>query len=311
MISHKAELEKHAIKDFINELDSKILKRPANGESNKYMGIKDSIALMGISEKEFKNLVINGSLKPCFIWDGLLEIKRILNVYEYNNLFFGESFGNGNEPDEIVNGYVRFTGYVTPFESAPYLNDLWEGKSKKIMVKSLFLIENLTSDSRPYLLSKYDETLKKVHSKNEPFFKDQVFKIYQGTENNYIEVEDCVFLEHDIVQIIEKKEKIKVELEDNKRNKSYNGKELFAMIVPSVIRYIRERDQIKDKPQQDDGVGGLKKAVEDYLKNDESLKFLINNFKKNWQTVINEKKEGQGKSILDKIFEEKIGNTKI
>ena len=54
MISHKAELEKHAIKDFINELDSKILKRPANGESNKYMGIKDSIALMGISEKSLK-----------------------------------------------------------------------------------------------------------------------------------------------------------------------------------------------------------------------------------------------------------------
>ncbi|MDC4765077.1 hypothetical protein NQ808_18115, partial [Acinetobacter baumannii] len=91
----------------------------------------------------------------------------------------------------------------------------------------------------------------------------------------------------------------------------YSDKELFAMIVPSVIRYIRERDQIKVKPQQNDGVSGLRKAVKDYLEDDESLKFLTSNFKKNWQTVINEEKEGQGKSILDKIFEEEIRNTKV
>ncbi|AXJ89589.1 hypothetical protein DKP84_01605 [Acinetobacter pittii] len=83
------------------------------------------------------------------------------------------------------------------------------------------------------------------------------------------------------------------------------------MIVPTAIRYIRLRDKIVDKPRQDDGVAGLRKAVEDYLKGDESLKFLMSNFKKNWQTVINGKKEGQGKSILDKIFEEDIRNTKV
>ena len=54
------------------------------------------------------------------------------------------------------------------------------------------MIENLTSDSRPYLLSKYDETLKKYILKMN-LFQRSSFKIYQGTENNYIEVEDCVF----------------------------------------------------------------------------------------------------------------------
>ncbi|AXJ89588.1 hypothetical protein DKP84_01600 [Acinetobacter pittii] len=100
-----------------------------------------------------------------------MQLKRTLNIYEYNDLFYGESFGNGNEPDETVNGYTRFTGYVSPVESAPYFNDLWEGKSKKIVVESLLLIENLTLDSQTYLLPKHGEVLKKVHFKKEVFSK--------------------------------------------------------------------------------------------------------------------------------------------
>lgn len=314
MTNHKAELEKHGTNELIDkivvDLESKILRYPANEERNKYLSIEKSITLISIPKHEFKRLVVDGFLKPYFLWDGELAVKRTLNIYEYNDLFYGESFGNGNEPNETVNGYTRFTGYVSPVESAPYFNDLWEGKSKKIVVESVLLIENLTLDSQTYLLPKHGEALKKVHFKKEVFFKDQVYKVYKGTENNYIDIEDCVFLKDDIIQIIENNKEIKNELEGNERNK-YSGKELFTMIVPSIIRYIRERDQIKDKPQQDDGVGGLKKAVEDYIKGDESLKFLTSNFKKNWQTVINEKKEGQGKSILDKIFEEEIRNTKV
>jgi len=314
MTDHKAELEKHGTNELIDkivdDLESKILRYPANEERNKYLSIEKSITLMSIPKHEFKRLVVDGFLKPYFLWDGELAVKRTLNIYEYNDLFYGESFGNGNELNEIVNGYVRFTGYVSPVESSPYLNDLWEGKSKKIMVKSLSLIENLTLDSQTYLLPKHGEALKKVHFKKEVFFKDQVYKVYQGTENNYIDIEDCVFLKDDLIQIIENNKEIKKELEGNKRKK-YSDKELFTMIVPIVIRYIRERDQIKDKPQQDDGVGGLKEAVKDYLEGDESLKFLMSNFKKNWQTVINGKKEGQGKIILDEIFEEDIRNTKV
>lgn len=138
----------------------------------------------------------------------------------------------------------------------------------------------------------------------------EIYTIYSASPNQELKVEDCKFLKGDIFQVVKKNKEIEVELKDNERKK-YSDKELFAMIVPSVIRYIRERDQIKVKPQQNDGVSGLRKAVKDYLEDDESLKFLTSNFKKNWQTVINEEKEGQGKSILDKIFEEEIRNTKV
>ncbi|MCL8351486.1 hypothetical protein M9Y34_13750, partial [Acinetobacter baumannii] len=68
-------------------------------------------------------------------------------------------------------------------------------------------------------------------------------------------------------QVIRNNNEIEIELKDIERI-SYSGKELCTISVPSIIRYIRERDQIKDKPQQDDGVGGLKKAVEDYIERD-------------------------------------------
>ncbi|KYQ85257.1 hypothetical protein AWW72_05665 [Acinetobacter sp. NRRL B-65365] len=293
-----------------------------NSEKDKYLGINDCIEQLKISKSDFAELIIQNSLEPKFHWSGYLETQMTISLLEYTRFFDSKKLKNCSieEWEDIststekvtLDGYVNFEGYISITGAEYFVVELLKsGASKKICINDIYLIDDLTRDSFVILIDHKQKLSKKVRSCKKELNSSEIYTIYSGSPNQELKVEDCKFLKDDIFQIIENYKEIEMELEDNKRNKSYSGKELFGMIVPSVIRYIRERDQIKVKPQQDDGVGGLKKAVEEYLEGDESLKFLIRNFKKNWQTVINGKKEGQGKSILDKIFEEEIRNTKV
>ena len=110
------------------------------------------------------------------------------------------------------------------------------------------------------------------------FLKSQVFKFKEDIEN--------------IVEgSIGKKKKI-------------SDKELFKLIIPTVIRYMRLKNH-REKPNQMSGdKEGIKKDVFEYVTQDISLNFLVSNFNNNWQKVINSIDEGQ--SIIDKIFEEDI-----
>jgi len=298
----------------MNDVKSKAEISPDN-EKDKYLGINDCIEYLRISKSEFAELIIQNSLEPKFLWAGYLETQMTLSLFEYTKLFYKklntcslEEFEEISESTEkvILDGYVNFEGYIS-ITGAKYslMAFLKTEASKKLSIKDMCITANFTRDSVVTLIDHKQAPSKEAKYCKKELDNNEIYTIYKDSPNQELKVEDCKFLKEDVVQVIKKNKEIEIELEDNKRNKSYNGKELFAMIVPSIIRYIRERDQIKDKPQQDDGVVGLKKAVEDYLKGDESLKFLTSNFRKNWQTVINGKKEGQGKSILDKIFEEK------
>lgn len=292
-----------------------------HSEKDKYLNINDCIEQLKISKSDFANLIIQNSLEPKFHWSGYLETQMTISLLEYTRLFDSKKLKTCSieEWEDIsistekftLDGYVNFEGYISIIGAEYFVVELLKsGASKKLCINDIYLIDDLTRDSVVILIDHKQKLSKKVRSCKKELNSSEIYTIYSGSPNQELKVEDCKFLREDIYQIIENNKEIKNELEDNNRNK-YNGKELFAMIVPSVIRYIRERDQIKDKPQQEDGVGGLKEEVKDYLKGDESLKFLTSNFKKNWQTVINGKKEGQGKSILDKIFEEEIRNTKV
>lgn len=305
----------------MNDVKSKAEISP-NYEKDKYLGINDCIEYLRISKSEFAELIIQNSLEPKFLWAGYLETQMTISLLEYTRLFDSKKLKTCSieEWEDIsistekftLDGYVNFEGYISITGAEYFIVELLKtGALKKLSIKDICITANFTRDSVVTLINHRQASFKEAEYCKKELNNNEIYTIYTDSPNQEIKVEDCKFLKEDIVQVIKKNKEIESELEDNKRNKSYNGKELFAMIVPSIIRYIRERDQIKDKPQQDDGVGGLKKAVEDYLKGDESLKFLTSNFKKNWQTVINEKKEGQGKSILDKIFEEEIRNTKV
>ncbi|NAR57652.1 hypothetical protein [Acinetobacter haemolyticus] len=301
------------------ELKTEIL---SNSEKDKYLNINDCIEQLKISKSDFADLIIQNSLEPKFHWSGYLETQMTISLLEYTRLFDSkkldicslEEFEDISESTEkvILDGYVNFEGYISIKRAEYFVVELLKsGESKKLSIKDMRIAVNFTRDSVVTLINHKQTLSKEAEYGRKELNNNEIYTIYSGSPNQELKVEDCKFLREDVYQIIENNKEIEIELEDNKKNKSYNGKELFEMIVPIAIRYIRERNQIKDKPQQDDGVGGLKKAVEGYLNGDESLKFLTRNFKKNWQTVINEKKEGQGKSILDKIFEEDIGNTKV
>ncbi|MDS7930893.1 hypothetical protein RMB13_15730 [Acinetobacter sp. V102_4] len=292
-----------------------------NSEKDKYLNINDCIEQLKISKSDFAELIIQNSLEPKFHWSGYLETQMTISLLEYTRLFDSKKLKTCSidEWEDIsistekftLDGYVNFEGYISIKRAEYFVVELLKsGESKKLSIKDMCITANFTRDSVVTLIDHKQALSKEAEYGKKELNNNEIYTIYSGSPSQELKVEDCKFLKEDIFQVIKKNREIEIELKDNERNK-YSGKELFTMIVPSIIRYIRERDQIKDKPQQDDGVGGLKKAVEDYIEGDESLKFLTSNFKKNWQTVINEKKEGQGKSILDKIFEEEIRNTKV
>ncbi|MCW1520473.1 hypothetical protein [Acinetobacter baumannii] len=304
----------------MNDVKSKAEISPDN-EKDKYLGINDCIEYLRISKSEFAELIIQNSLEPKFHWSGYLETQMTISLFEYTRLFDSKKMKTCSieEWEDIsistekftLDGYINFEGYISITGAEYFVMELLKsGASKKLCINDIYLIDDLTRDSVVTLLDHKQKLSKKIRSRKKELNSSEIYTIYSGSPNQELNVEDCKFLKEEIFQVIKKNKEIEIEIKDNERNK-YSGKELFTMIVPSIIRYIRERDQIKDKPQQDDGVGGLKKAVEDYIERDESLKFLTSNFKKNWQTVINGKKGVQGKSILDKIFEEEIRNTKV
>lgn len=214
MIDDKAELEKHGTNELIDkivdDLESKILRYPENGEKNDYLSFDESIKLLGIPPYKFNDLIVRGSLKPCFPWSGFLEVKRKISVYEYRKLFYSDSSGDDfannfiEEPNVLVRAYVNFNGYVRPVESAHYLNAILVGESKKIAIEDVYLIENLTFNSVAHIIGNHSEAPKKVIGKNELFIKHQAYKIYQGIDNNDIDIKSNIFLKNDIEQIIEK-----------------------------------------------------------------------------------------------------------
>ncbi|WP_157809284.1 helix-turn-helix transcriptional regulator [Acinetobacter haemolyticus] len=221
MTDHKAELEEYGTNEFIANFDSKILRYPENGEKNDYLSFEESIKLLDTPPYKFNDLIVGGNLKPCFPWSGYLEVKRKLSVYEYRQLFYsdlsGGDFANNfiEEPDVLVGAYVNFNGYVRPVESAHYLNAILVGESKKIAIENVYLIENLTLDSVIHIMGNYGESPKKLLGKKELFSKDQAYKIYQGVDNNDIDIKSYVFLKDDIEQIVEKNKEKKTIKKNN------------------------------------------------------------------------------------------------
>ncbi|HAV5371345.1 MULTISPECIES: helix-turn-helix transcriptional regulator [Acinetobacter calcoaceticus/baumannii complex] len=209
------------IEKFIADFDSKILRYPENGEKNDYLNFEESIKLLDTPPYKFNDLVVRGSLKPCFPWSGYLEVKRKISVYEYSKLFYSDSSGDDfvnnfiEEPDVLVRAYVNFNGYVRPVESAHYLNAILIGESKKIVIENVYLIENLTLDSIVHLMGNHGEPPKKVLGKKELFCRDQAYKIYEAENNNYIDIKSYVFLKDDIEQIIEKNKEKKTIKKNN------------------------------------------------------------------------------------------------
>ncbi|MFX9770692.1 hypothetical protein ABTP27_05220 [Acinetobacter baumannii] len=221
MADYKEQLEQQDtnkfIEKFIADFDSKILRYPENGEKNDYLSFEESIKLLDTPPYKFNDLIISGSLKPCFPWSGFLEVKRKISVYEYRKLFYSDSssddFANNfiEEPDVLVRAYVNFNGYVRPVESAHYLNAILVGESKKIAIEDVYLIENLTLDSMVHLMGNHGEPPKKVLGKKELFCRDQAYKIYEAENNNYIDIKSYVFLKDDIQQLIGKNQNIEVD----------------------------------------------------------------------------------------------------
>ncbi|MCH2071185.1 hypothetical protein [Acinetobacter pittii] len=221
MADYKEQLEQQDtnkfIEKFIADFDSKILKYPENGEKNDYLSFEESIKLLDTPPYKFNDLIISGSLKPCFPWSGFLEVKRKISVYEYRKLFYSDSSGDDfannfiEEPDVLVRAYVNFNGYVRPVESAHYLNAILVGESKKIAIEDVYLIENLTLDSMVHLMGNHGEPPKKVLGKKELFCRDQAYKIYEAENNNYIDIKSYVFLKDDIQQLIGKNQNIEVD----------------------------------------------------------------------------------------------------
>ncbi len=220
MADYKEQLEQKDTNEFIEKLiadfDSKILRYPENGEKNDYLSFDESIKLLGIPPYKFNDLIVGGSLKPCFPWSGFLEVKRKISVYEYRKLFYSDSSGDDfannfiEEPDVLVRAYVNFNGYVRPVESAHYLNAILVGESKKIAIEDVYLIENLTFDPVAHIIGNHGEAPKKVIGKNELFCKDHEYKIYQGVDNNDIDIKSYVFLKDDIEQFVKKSQKIEI-----------------------------------------------------------------------------------------------------
>ncbi|NUG13465.1 hypothetical protein HUN13_18015, partial [Acinetobacter seifertii] len=127
---------------------------------------------------------------------------------DYSNDDFNDPFDG--EPDVLVKGYVNFNGYVRPTESGQYQNAVMIDEFKKIAIENVYLIENLTLDSMVHLMGLHGEGPQKVLGKKELFCKDQAYKIYQGVDNNYIDIKSYVFLKDDIEQFVKKSQKIEI-----------------------------------------------------------------------------------------------------
>lgn len=220
MTDHKTELEEHGTNEWIDKIiadfDSKTLRYAADGKRNNYLSFDESIKLLDISSYKFNDLIVSGFLKPCFPWSGFLEVKRKISVYEYRKLFYSDSSGDDltknfiEEPDVLVRAYVNFNGYVRPIESTHYLNAILVGESKKIAIADVYLIENLTLDSVVHIIGNHGQASKQVEGKIELFSKDQAYKIYQGVDNQDIDIKSYVFLKDDIEQIVKKSQKIEI-----------------------------------------------------------------------------------------------------
>ncbi|CAA0224485.1 hypothetical protein [Acinetobacter baumannii] len=216
MVNQKEQLEQHDINELLSSFYSGLLIYPDNEERNEYLSFDESIQLLDIPPHKFNDLIVSGSLKPCFPWSGYLEVKRKISVYEYRKLFYSDSsaddFANNfiEEPDVLVRAYVNFNGYVRPVESAHYLDAILVGESKKIAVEDVYLIENLTLDSVVHIIGNHGEAPKKVIGKNELFCKDHEYKIYQGMDNNDIDIKSYVFLKDDIGQFVKESQKIEI-----------------------------------------------------------------------------------------------------
>ncbi|MDC4303422.1 AlpA family phage regulatory protein [Acinetobacter baumannii] len=223
MTDHKVELEEHGTNELIDKIiadfDSKMLSYPE--KRNEYLSFEESIKLLDTPPYKFNDLIVGGDLKPCFPWSGYLKVKRKISVYEYNQLFYSDfnsdDFANYfiEEPDVLVEAYVNFIGYVRPVESAHYLNAILIGESKKIAIENVYLIENLTLDSVVHIIGNHGEAPKKELGRKELFIKHQAYKIYQGIDNNDIDIKSYVFLKDDIEQIVEKNKEKKTIKKNN------------------------------------------------------------------------------------------------
>lgn len=257
MADQKEQIEQHDINELLSSFYSGVLIYPDDEKRHEYLGFDESIKLLDIPPHKFNDLIVGGSLKPCFPWSGYLEVKRKLSVDEYNQLFYsdftGDDFANNliGESNVLVRAYVNFNGYVRPVESAHYLNAIVIEESKKIAIENVYLIENLTWDSVVHIIGNNGEAPKKVLGKKELFCKDHAYKIYQGVDNNYIDIKSYVFLKDDIEQIVKKNKVINAVSSDDeeKSDTQVSQKPEFDDINEKIIKKVLElrKDKTDEK----------------------------------------------------------------
>ncbi|WP_081407685.1 hypothetical protein [Acinetobacter sp. Leaf130] len=261
MTDHKEQLEQQdtneSLDEFLSNFYSRLLIYSDNEERKEYLSFDQSIKLLDIPLYKFNDLIVSGSLKPCFPWSGFLEVKRKISVYEYRKLFYsdpsGDDFANNfiEEPDVLVRAYVNFNGYVRPVEAAHYLNAIVVGESKQIAIENVYLIENLTGNSVVHIIGNHGQAPKQVKGKTELFSKDQAYKIYQGVDNNYVDIKSYVFLKDDIEQIVKKNKVINAVSNDDeeKSDTQVSQKPEFDDINEKIIKKVLElrKDKTDEK----------------------------------------------------------------
>lgn len=269
-----------------------------------YCEVEKALELLNLSVIELWQLVAQSKLTPCFLWDGLIKTEIDMNCADYNSHFRKGVFNEASYEAERrlgdipCNCYVNFRGFITPDSTEPFIGHLSADTSEKFTLNKIRLIENLTNKKKLMLLgSKGSEREIEIDLK---FYKHRAYTIYEKSSIKEFDPRKCVFLKS---QINDLKSEIELDtIEKTDKNKRFTSRELYRLVIPTVIRYMRLKHNFK-KPSQKDGKVGIKKAVLDYIDEDTSLKFLATNFDNDWQREIL-KKDDEGKSILDKIFDE-------
>lgn len=307
------DLKRGLMTDLFNEISAYHVRCLENnilsyreGVKEEYCDIEEVISILGINKLELWKLVAQSQLTPCFLWDGLLSISIDMNFADYNEKFRKGTFNESSYLADRRLGYihcpcyVNFRGYITPDLTESFVSNLIDDAPIKFPLSKIRLTANLTQKEKIILLG--EEGQEREIEENLNFYKNQTYTIYRKSNVKEFDSKKCMFLKSQVIKFKEDIENVVEETTGKK--KKISDKELFKLIIPTVIRYMRLKNH-REKPNQMSGdKEGIKKDVLEYVTQDISLNFLVRNFSNNWQKVINSMDEGQ--SIIDKIFEEDI-----
>lgn len=260
---------------------------------HQYLTIEESLQFLNIPKHVLFQQVAKGLLRPCFLYDGKL----------LGSVWLGH--------EQQVFGYFMFTGYITSPNDTPIISYL-QNEDQAFELAQVRPVELLIGSGNPrlhvavlnpedldpelemrlYDYPNYTSTTHKICSEDLTYCK-ATFK-----------PSHCMLLLTELEKVRESlnaSKNLRISLEEQQssldKTKSYSDKKLFAIIVPTIVRYIRLRDQIEFYPEAD-GNEGLRAEVKKYLQLQPDLKFLVTNFKDNWQKVICDS------GVLIKIFDE-------